>query len=67
MNTSVVHGGTIQFTGLGGYGTLTYSMVSGAGSINSSTGLYTSASAGIDTVQVTDSLSNTAIAVITVT
>jgi len=64
---SVVHGGhTIQFTGLGGYGTLTYSMVSGAGSINSSTGLYTSSTAGTDVAQVQDSLGNTATATITV-
>jgi hypothetical protein len=68
MNISVAHGGnTIQFTGLGGYGTLSYSLVSGNGSINSSSGLYTSGIAGTDTVQVTDSLSNSAIAVILVT
>jgi len=68
MNISVASGGnTIQFTGLGGYGTLTYSLLSGAGSINPTTGLYTSAGAGTDTVQVEDSQSNVAIAVITVT
>lgn len=60
-------GETIQFTGLGGYGTLTYSMVSGAGSINSSSGLYTSATAGTDVVQVEDDLGNTATSTITVT
>jgi len=67
MNLLTTSGGTnIQFTGLGGYGTLVYSVLSGAGSINSSTGLYTSATSGTDTVQVTDSLGNTAIAVILV-
>lgn len=66
MNTTAASGGaTIQFTGLGGYGGLTYSLDSGAGSINGS-GLYTSATAGTDTVRVTDSLGNTAISVITV-
>lgn len=66
---SIVHGisHTLQFTGLGGYGTYTYS-VTGTGTINSSTGLYTApASAGTDTVMVTDSLSNTAISVVTIT
>lgn len=68
MNATVAHGGsTIQFTGLGGYGTLTYSVLSGSGGINSSSGLFTSGSAGTTTVQVMDSLSNSAIAVITVT
>src|SRR6185312_10629591 len=38
---SIASGGnTIQFTGLGGHGNFTYSMQSGSGSINSSTGLY---------------------------
>ena len=66
---SVVHPNTIQFSELGGYtgGTITYSMVSGAGSINSSTGLYTSATPGTDVVQVADSLGNSAICTITVT
>lgn len=66
-NVSVASPGTIQFTGLGGYGTLVYSMQSGAGSVNSSTGLYTSSSAGTDVVKVTDSLSNIAICTVTVT
>lgn len=66
MNITVLSAGsTTQFTGLGGYGALTYSIVSGAGSI-SPTGLFTSAGAGTTTVKVTDSLSNQAIAVITV-
>lgn len=54
------------FTGLGGFGTLTYTVVSGAGAINSSTGVYTSAGTGTDVVRVTDGQSNTADATITV-
>jgi hypothetical protein len=65
---SVVHGGnTIQFATLGGFGSMTYSVFSGAGSINSGTGLYTSAGAGTDVVHVTDGLGNVATATITVT
>lgn len=63
-------GTTIQFTPLGGYGTfpgtMTFSMSSGAGSVNASTGLYTSAGAGTDVVLVTDSQSHTATATVTV-
>ena len=57
-NTSIAHGGnTIQFSAVGGYGTYSYS-VTGGGTINSA-GLYTSPSgARVDTVQVSDSLSN---------
>jgi len=66
-NVSVASGGhTIQFTALGGHATYTYSIQSGAGSINSSTGLYTSAGAGTDVVLVTDSLSNTMTATVLV-
>lgn len=66
VTVSVASGGsTIQFTPLGGYFGYTYAVISGAGSINGS-GLYTSATAGTDVVEVTDSLSNTAIATITV-
>ena len=64
---SVAAGGTtFQFQGLGGYGTLTYSKLSGNGSINSSTGLYTSGTAGTDILQVTDSQSHTATCTVTV-
>lgn len=66
VNVVVVHGNSIQFTPLGGLGSYTYAVISGAGSINGS-GLYTSLSAGTDIVQVTDSLSNTATATVTVT
>jgi hypothetical protein len=65
---SVVHGGnTLQFAPIGGKGVFSYALVSGGGSINASTGLYTSGAAGTDVVQVTDSLSNVATATITVT
>lgn len=61
---------TQQFTGLGGYGTLIYTIqtnVSGS-SIDSSTGLYTAgASTGTDIALVTDAFGNTATATITVT
>jgi hypothetical protein len=59
-------GATKQFTGLGGYGALTYSVFSGAGSINSSTGLFTSAGVGTTVIRATDTLSNFASATITV-
>lgn len=62
--------GTQQFTGLGGYGTLTYSISvnNSGGSINSSSGLYTAGSTPnvADTILVTDSLSNTATATVNV-
>lgn len=68
---TVAHGGSKQFTGLGGFGTLTYSISvnNSGGTINSSTGLYTAGSTPsvTDTVLVTDSLSNTATATVTVT
>lgn len=67
MNVSILAGGaTLQFTGLGGYGALTYSLQSGPGSING-TGLYTSAGAGTAVAKVLDSLGNQALAQITVT
>lgn len=68
---TVVHGHTLQMTALGGFGTLTYSFQTNnsGGTFNSSTGLYTAGSTPntTDTLLVTDSLSNTATAVITVT
>lgn len=64
---SIAASGMFSFLGLGGFGTYTYSVVTGTGStINSSTGVYTAGSAGTDTVTVTDSLSNTADCVVTV-
>lgn len=70
VTSVVVHATTKQFTGLGGYGTLAYSISannSGA-SINSSTGLYTAGATPnvMDTVKVTDALGNTATATVTV-
>ncbi|MEK6628571.1 MAG: hypothetical protein AABY53_08085 [Bdellovibrionota bacterium] len=58
---------TQVFTGAGGVGTLTYSMYSGNGSIDSVSGLYTApAGAGTDVVRVTDTIGNIASANITV-
>lgn len=60
---------TVQFTGLGGYGTLVYSISVNAsgGSINSSSGLYTAGAApGADTVKATDKFGNFATASVTV-
>lgn len=57
------------FTGLGGYGTLTYSMQSNpsGGSINASTGAYSSgATPATDVAKVTDAFGNTATATIAV-
>lgn len=69
--STVVHGNTKQFTGLGGYGTLTYSILvnNSGGSINGATGLYTAGSTPsvTDTVKVIDSLGNLATATVTVT
>lgn len=69
VSSQVTHGNTQQYTGLGGYGALTYSLQSNlsGGSINAVTGLYASGSAGFtDTVKVTDALGNTATASVTV-
>lgn len=58
-----------QFTGLGGYGTLVYSISvnNSGGSINSSSGLYTAGSTpSSDTVKVTDTFGNFATATVTV-
>ncbi len=67
---TVGHGGTKQFTGLGGYGTLVYSLAvnNSGGSINSSSGLYTAgpSTSVIDTLQVTDLFGNIATAAVTV-
>lgn len=59
--STVLHGGTVQFSTLGGFGTLTYAIHTNnsGGTINSSSGLYTSGSTpSTDTVRVTDSLGN---------
>lgn len=60
---------TLQMTGYGGYGTLTYSIQTNnsGGSINASSGLFTAgATPGIDTLKVTDAFGNTATATIAV-
>lgn len=62
-------GTTEQLTGLGGYGTLTYTMSSNpsGGSVVAATGVYTAGgSVGTDVVLVTDSLGNTATITVTV-
>ncbi len=69
---TVPNGGTQQFTGLGGYGTLVYTIHtdgSGGAAVNSSTGLYTAGStpSTTDVVRVTDSLGNFADATVSVT
>lgn len=54
-STTVAVNGTIQFTTQGGTGTKTYSVVSGGGSINATSGLYTApASTGNAVIRVTD-------------
>lgn len=64
----VVHGGnTKQFTALGGFQPNAFSMQSGAGSVDSVTGVYTSSTIGTDVVLVTDILGNTATATVTIT
>lgn len=61
---------TKQLTGLGGYGTLVYSLLinNSGGSINASTGVYTAGPTPnvIDTVKVTDAFGNSATALMTV-
>lgn len=64
---SVPSGGeTQQFTPLGGFAPYAFTMLSGAGSVDSD-GLYTSATAGTDVVKVTDSLGNIGTSTVTVT
>lgn len=65
---SIASGGATQtFTAKGGYSTYTWSVESGAGSINSSSGLYTSSTAGTDVVRCTDTNGNYSEVTITVT
>lgn len=64
---SIAINDTQQFTATGGLGGYTYSVVSGGGSIDPSTGLYTApASASTVVVRVTDSGANTANATVNV-
>ncbi len=53
-STLIAVGTTTQFQAVGGTAPYTYSLVIGAGNINSSTGLYTSSQAGTVTIRVTD-------------
>lgn len=70
-SVSIAHGSnTLAFSILGGSGATTPWSVSGiGGTINSSTGVYTSpvSATGTDTVTYTDSLSHTQVATVTVT
>lgn len=59
-------GATQQFTPLGGFGSYTYSIDSGPGSINGS-GLFTSGIAGTTVVRATDGQGNFALATVTAT
>jgi hypothetical protein len=66
---TVATSGTKQFTGLGGYGTLTYSISinNSGGSINTSTGLYTAGTTpSTDQLTVVDVLGNSATAAVAV-
>ena len=61
-------GSSLSFSASGGQTPYSYSLVSGNGSINSTTGLYTASSAaGTDTIRVADSAGSTSDAVITIT
>jgi hypothetical protein len=66
---TVAEGGTVSFAASGGYGSYTYTIDGGTGSINSSTGLYTAASGATGTtyILVTDSDGDQAIATVTIT
>ncbi|GIL18537.1 MAG: hypothetical protein BroJett040_22880 [Oligoflexia bacterium] len=58
---------SVSFSASGGVAPLVYSIVSGGGSINSSTGVFTApAGSGSVTVRVTDAINNTSDAVMTV-
>ncbi len=59
--------GTITFVATGGTSPYTFSIFSGSGTVNATTGLYTApAAAGSDTVRVTDNVGATKDAVITI-
>ncbi|MCD6122618.1 MAG: hypothetical protein J7K04_12340 [Spirochaetales bacterium] len=65
-SATVKIGDTIQFTASGGVAGYTYKVISGAGTINSETGLYNAVKQGNDRVQVTDSQGTTVTASISV-
>lgn len=65
--TSVAIGGSTQFVGSGGTGPYVFSVLSGEGSVDPSTGVFTALShTGVAVVRVTDSLLDTADSVITI-
>lgn len=70
-SSSITIMASLTFTGLGGYGTYTYSIQTNnsGGSINSSTGAYTAGGSGsvIDTILVVDQQGNSATAMVNVT
>ena len=67
VSINIVANGTQTFTATGGVSPYSYSIVSGGGSIVSATGAFTApGAAGTVTVRVTDSLSNTSNATVTV-
>lgn len=67
LSTTLVVNGNQTFSGVGGTAPYVYSIVSGSGSINSVTGVFTApAAAGTVVVQVTDALSATATSTVTV-
>jgi hypothetical protein len=65
--STIEDGETLQFAGAGGTAPYTFSKVSGVGSINGSTGLYTSSGAGTAVIRVTDANGIKADGTITVT
>ena len=67
LSLTIAASGTQTFTATGGFGTRTFSMFSGTGTINASTGVYVaSAVAGTDRIHVADTIGNIVEAVVTV-
>lgn len=65
--STVVINASLNMTSSGGLGAKTYSIVSGGGSINSSTGVFTApGTAGTTVVRVTDSIGNTSDSTLTI-
>lgn len=66
LTATISSTGSQAYSSTGGVSPFTYSILSGPGSINASTGVYTAASAGSVSVRVSDSLGNTSDAMLTV-
>ncbi len=66
LNAIISSTGSQTYSATGGVSPYTFSIVSGPGAINASTGVYTASSAGSVTIRVTDSLSNTSSTSLTV-